>query len=173
MRTRHPSGTVNVSPPSRNPLKLRAPLSPVRPAMSSNVAVRDAVSAWSQLESMACGAVSPCARAPRTRPSDAATTNNELRTLHLVSGKQSGRETRLVEASTTSTNLDQLPEGLHPRLRQSEHEDCVAQRIPDLGVTTGRNGDEFLAVHLEHRRRGVRTGTTIELPQHRTGLGVV
>src|SRR6267143_3285541 len=107
MTTRQPSGTVNVSPPSRNPLKLRAPLSPVSPAMSSHVAVRDAVSAWSQLESMACGAVSPCAGAPRTRPSDAATTNNELRTLHLVSGEQSGKKTKIVEGFHTLTNPEQ------------------------------------------------------------------
>src|SRR3989475_12467960 len=39
MTTREPSGTVSVSPPSRNPLKLRAPLRPVRPATSWKVTV--------------------------------------------------------------------------------------------------------------------------------------
>src|SRR5947207_5820092 len=62
---------------------------------------------------------------------------------------------------------------LHPRLRQPEDEHRVAERIADLEVPARRHGDELLAVHFEHRRRGVGAGAAVELPQHGAGLGVV
>src|SRR6266516_2013738 len=69
----HPTGTVSVSPPSRNPLKLRAPLRPVRPATSWNVAVFVTVSTCNHDGSTggAGAAASPCAR---TTTGDAAPT---------------------------------------------------------------------------------------------------
>src|SRR5204863_371100 len=65
--TVHPLGTVSVSPPSRKPLKFRAPLSPVRPAINSNPAVRVAVSALSQAGSTT-GAGTVWAAAPPAAP---------------------------------------------------------------------------------------------------------
>src|SRR6185312_10831960 len=62
---------------------------------------------------------------------------------------------------------------LHARLRQPEDEDRVAQRIAYLEITTRRDGDELLAVELEHCGCGVHSGPAVELPQDRAGLGVV
>src|ERR1041385_9525913 len=59
------------------------------------------------------------------------------------------------------------PGSLHARFRQPEDEDRVAQRKADLEVTTGRDGDELLAVELVHRRRPVPAGAAAKLPQAR------
>src|SRR5881628_985888 len=58
-------------------------------------------------------------------------------------------------------------------LGQPEDEHRVAQRVADLEVAARRHGDELLAVHLEHRGRGVHAGAAVELPQDGAGLGVV
>src|SRR5206468_5330656 len=42
---------------------------------------------------------------------------------------------------------------LHPRLGKPEDEDRITQRIADLEVTTGRDGNELLTVQLVHRGR--------------------
>src|SRR5439155_3131645 len=63
--------------------------------------------------------------------------------------------------------------GLRLGLRQPEHEQRIAERIADLEVPARCHGHELLAVDLEHRGRGVGAGAAVELPQHRTGLGVV
>src|SRR5207253_6314434 len=50
----HPTGTTSVSPPSRNPLKFRAPFSPVSPAINSKRTVLAAESKVSQVGSTRC-----------------------------------------------------------------------------------------------------------------------
>src|SRR2546425_202385 len=65
------------------------------------------------------------------------------------------------------------PGSLHACLWQPEDEDRVAQRIADLEVATGRDGNELLAVQLVHRGRRVDTGAAVELPQDGARLGVV
>src|SRR2546427_326168 len=69
----HPNGPVRVRPPSRNPLKLSAPLRPVSPATSWKVAVLVALSTCNHDGSTAGAgaAASPCAR---TTTGDAAPT---------------------------------------------------------------------------------------------------
>src|SRR5256886_774737 len=69
----HPNGPGRVRPPSRNPLKLRAPLRPVRPATSWKVTVLVAASTCNHDGSTAGAgaATSPCAR---TTTGDAAPT---------------------------------------------------------------------------------------------------
>src|SRR5438128_1367216 len=63
--------------------------------------------------------------------------------------------------------------GLHPRLREPEDEDRVAQRVADLEVAARGHRDELFAVHLEDRGGRIHAGAAIELPQDRAGLGVV
>src|SRR5207249_10199067 len=50
----HPTGTTSVSPPSRNPLKFRAPFSPVSPAINWKRTVLAAESKVSQVGSTRC-----------------------------------------------------------------------------------------------------------------------
>src|SRR5438128_1873355 len=65
------------------------------------------------------------------------------------------------------------PGSLHACFRKPEDEDRVAQRIADLEVAPGRDGDELLAVQLVHRGRRVDAGAAVELPQDGARLGVV
>src|SRR2546427_3457948 len=62
---------------------------------------------------------------------------------------------------------------LHPRLREPEDEDRVAQRVADLEVAARGHRDELFAVHLEDRGGRIHASAAIELPQDRAGLGVV
>src|SRR2546427_5858480 len=54
---------------------------------------------------------------------------------------------------------------LHPRLREPEDEDRVAQRVADLEVAARGHRDELFAVHLEDRGGRIHAGAAIELPQ--------
>src|SRR5436189_1895636 len=69
----HPTGATSVSPPSRNPLKLRAPFSPVSPAISWKRTVLAAESKVSQVGSTrCCWAVAGTASERVTNPTIAA-----------------------------------------------------------------------------------------------------
>src|SRR5882762_531059 len=179
MTTVQPKGTVSVSPPSRNPLKLSAPFRPVSPATSWNDAVLVTVSACNQDESTtgAAPARACCAPAVTGRTTMATTDRN------LTIGTSWGGDVTSVPRlgapfATKIRSRSGSPQpgnvaALHARLRQPEDEDRVAQRIADLEVAPRRDGDELLAVELEHRGCGVHSCTAVELPQDRAGLGVV
>src|SRR5438094_2645754 len=182
MTTVHPTGTVSVSRPSVNPLKLRAPFAPVSPAMSSNVPVRDAASTDNQLGSIAGSAglaLSDGAAAPPSEQAAKQEANvmdqrvdigNLLKRRGLFLRRLSRSELRLFAAQG---DPPEKRETLHPRLWQPEHEDRITERVADLEVPARGHGDELLAVDLEHGRRGVGAGAAIELPEHGAGLGVV
>src|SRR6267142_3099825 len=179
MTTVQPKGTVRVSPPSRNPLKLSAPFRPVSPATSWDDAVLVTVSACNQYESTTGSAPARACCAP------AVTGRTTMATTHrnLTIGTSWGGDVTLVTRlgapfATKIRSRSGSPQpgnvaALHARLRQPEDEDRVAQRITDLEVAPRRDGDELLAVELEHRGCGVHSCTAVELPQDRAGLGVV
>src|SRR4029077_17064599 len=128
--------------PSRKPLKLSAPLRPVSPATSWNVAVLATVSACNQEESTtgAAAAGAPCAHA-----ATGTTTRGKMdRNLTIRASLEGRSPTRSPAASPSATKIrsrcGRRGEGtrkeLHACLRQPEHEQRVAQRIADLEVAT-------------------------------------
>src|SRR5207253_3583285 len=79
---------------------------------------------------------------------------------------------RILVAKGDPNSTGQRPR-LHPRLRQPEDEDGVAEWIADLEVAARGDGDELFAIHLEDGGRGVGARAAIELPEDGAGLGVV
>src|SRR5213079_3112187 len=58
-------------------------------------------------------------------------------------------------------------------LGESESDNAIAALVVELSVAARRDDDILLAVNRIGRRRCIHAGARLELPQHRTCLGII